>query len=120
MDSKVRENLEKRKAAMTQAVHRVWTDEELEILHANFPTKTMTELQTLLPGKSPYKITETAKFLGLKKVSYRPKNTTRWTPDEIKILKENYTSMEIEELAKLLPGRTINAIILKAQALYNK
>ena len=40
-----------------------------------------------------------------------------WNDREVKILKNNYSKMYVEDLMALLPNRTLNAIFLKANKL---
>jgi hypothetical protein len=44
-------------------------------------------------------------------------NRSKWRDDEMEILKNNYSIMPVVEIMKLLPGRTYNSIILKANKL---
>lgn len=45
------------------------------------------------------------------------KNRIKWTESDVKILKENYETMPVLDIMKLLPNRTYNSIILKANKL---
>ena len=44
-------------------------------------------------------------------------NRSKWTNREIEILINNYENMPVTDLMKLLPGRTYNAVTLKAKKL---
>lgn len=44
-------------------------------------------------------------------------NRSKWSTNEVEILKNNYTTRPIADVMTLLPGRTYNSIILKANKL---
>lgn len=45
------------------------------------------------------------------------KNRSKWSDDEVEILKNNYSVIPITDIMKLLPNRTYDSIVLKARKL---
>ena len=85
-----------------------WTKEEVDLLIKFYNKITLDELYCLMNNRhSKRAITTKAIKLNLTKPQ-------EWTEDEIKILKENYSYVTTNEILKLIPTRTINAIVMKA------
>lgn len=86
----------------------MWTDEENALLTQVYPTIKNTELPALFPKRSKQAIvTHATRDLQLRKID-------TWTDLEIEILKQNFTELGVENIAKLLPNRTTAAINSKA------
>ena len=83
-----------------------WSDEEIDILTKNYPTKPMNEVMSLLPNRSKISIIRQAGMYNLKSYFYLSR---AYTDDEIDYLKQNYISKSYEEMSEYL-GRTISAI----------
>lgn len=83
-----------------------WSDEEIDILIKNYPTKPMNEVMSLLPNRSKISILRQAQMYDLKSYFYLSRV---YTDDEINYLKQNYASKSYEEMSEDL-GRTISAI----------
>ena len=94
-----------------------WTPKELEILRTNFPVLPMPELSRLLPGRAAWKIADTAKRLGLKRIRAGHGPYKAWTADEERTIVENAASMTAYGLVGLLPDRTESAIRHRAKML---
>lgn len=88
----------------------MWNDNEIAYLKNNYGYKTLTELAHELQ-KSERTITRKAKELGL------TTENKKWEFEELLILKQYYEKTDIYDLLKLLPNRSMNAIMLKANKL---
>lgn len=86
-----------------------WTKQEEDFLIKNYEKFSYDELCEQL-GRNESAIKAKAHDLGIHKIN-------QWTNNEIKILKENYSTNSFSGLMKLLPGRNRNAIQLKASKL---
>lgn len=87
----------------------IWTDEEVKILVNNYSVKPMSEIKTLLPGRTQYAILGQAKKYGLKSYFYLNRC---WTDEEIEYLKTNYIDKSYEDMSNEI-GRTVVAIKVK-------
>jgi hypothetical protein len=89
-----------------------WSLDEIEIITKNYQqNKTIRDLLDLLPNRTIPSIKNQIKKLKL------AKRADYWTPEEILLLKDNYSSLTVEELLKLFPERTYKAIKRKATSL---
>ena len=87
-----------------------WTEEDTNYLRDNIGLG-YDKLFKYFSGRHTKKAIETkAKKMGLAKPQY-------WTDDELEIMKKYYSVLPQEDLQKLLPNRTWNAIILKGNNL---
>lgn len=91
---------------------REWTDEEIQVLVDNYSSVAMSDVQKLLPRRSPSSILGKARTLGLLSHFYIQSN---YSDDDLAYLKENYLDESNESLALKL-NRTPYAI---EQKLYN-
>ena len=91
-----------------------WTDEEIEILKKYYPIEG-SKCADRLPGHTKVAITGYAIREGIKTENYR--HNTKWTEEEIKILKDNFGKIPNNELAELIPNRTEKAIVVRARQL---
>lgn len=92
-----------------------WTDIEKSILKVIYFDFTREQILAALPNRSWSAIVSCAKKLKLKR--RKDLNSYFWTKEEIKILRNNYSKLETEELIKLLPNKNHNSIYLKASRL---
>lgn len=95
-----------------------WSQEDIDILRDQYPTcgKQIPELLEKYTGSQ---IQKKANALGLT----TNWSNRSWTPEEEKILQENYSNCTAEELRKLLPGRTVAGIyayVNKTEAVKSK
>lgn len=96
-----------------------WATDETEKLKKYFPTSSINELEKLFPNYNKKQIKARATYLKLKKdENYVPNKNKEWEDDELKILKENYSSSTMEELLLLLPNKDKEQI--RRRAVYNK
>lgn len=89
-----------------------WTNEDLKILKDNYYTKTLEEISEMINYRHS---TDAINSKALKYFNYSKDRT--WTDEEIKILKENYSLISVDDMVKILPKRTRQAIIKKANLL---
>lgn len=88
-----------------------WSTEETTILETYYPKEGIAVKQRL-PLRSTAAILSRAQLLGL----HVPNNAAiTWKDAELKILRDNYSSMRVSELANLLPGHTLGAIYKQAE-----
>lgn len=87
-----------------------WTDEDTKYLKENIDLGYI-ELERRFAGR------HTRKAISTKAIKLGLTQPQEWTEEEIKILKNNYSSLPKEEIQKLLPNRTWNAITLKGNNL---
>lgn len=87
-----------------------WSDSDVDILRSNYllPTK---EIYKLLGGK----FSETAIKTKLQKL--RLIKRSYWTQDEDDIIKQWYSFMSVDDVAKLIPNHTRKAIVTRAKLL---
>lgn len=117
MDEEMQQLLEERKKAQMKHIARTWSEKDLETLRELYPKMTLVDLHNgPLKHKAISTIAETAKRLGIPR--HQPlggHNQPCWSPDEEQILKDNYRKIPMDELMKLLPGRSELAIETRAQ-----
>lgn len=87
-----------------------WTDEDTKYLKENIDLGYI-ELERRFAGR------HTRGAISTKAIKLGLTQPQEWTEEEIKILKNNYSSLPKEEIQKLLPNRTWNAITLKGNNL---
>lgn len=86
---------------------KIWTDEELAILKAGYPTEGFRVTERL-PGRTRSMVAQKARSLHLSAPA------DEWNTEELNILKKWYPS-EGSEVAARLPGKTRHAIRAQAQ-----
>ena len=86
---------------------RKWTDEEMQFLKENYFKLSPKEISLHFDGR---RTPDAVSTKALKAFGYSRDDD--WTYDELNIVRDNYSTMPIDDLMKLLPGKTKNAIIL--------
>lgn len=107
-----------------------YTNEDIEFLKQYYPIGDWDSIFARFPNLDKDKIYNVCHKRGISANYYeRDKelkseyyknmaaNRSKWGSDEIEILKNNYSIMPVADLMKLLPTRTYNSIILKANKL---
>lgn len=107
-----------------------YTEEDIEFLRKYYPIGDWDAIFARFPNLSKDKIYCVCNKRGISANYYeRDKslkseyyqrmvvNRKKWTDAEEEILKNNYSSMPISDVMKLLPGRTYDAVALKAKKL---
>lgn len=95
------------KLGVTRRKAELWTDEEKAVIYVHYAAgMPMQDVMVLLPGRTRRTILAMADKLGIKRPS-------RWSQKECDILKDWYPS-EGRKAAERLPGRTADAVKLKA------
>ena len=107
-----------------------YTNEDIEFLKQHYPNGDWDAIFARFPKADKDKIYNVCHKRGisanyydrdksLKSECYKNmvRNRSKWNFDEIEILKNNYSTMPIIDIMKLLPNRTYNAIVLKANKL---
>jgi hypothetical protein len=107
-----------------------YTDEDIEFLRKYYPIGDWDAIFTRFPSLSKDQIYNVCHKRGISANYYERdkslkseyyqcmvRNRKKWTSDEEEILKNNYSSMPIADVMRLLPGRTYDAIALKAKKL---
>jgi hypothetical protein len=107
-----------------------YTDEDIEFLKQYYPIGDWDTIFKRFPMADKEKIYsvcskrgisanyyERDKSLKTKYYKTMSANRSKWTDSEIEILKNNYSNIPVVDLLMLLPNRTYNAIILKANKL---
>lgn len=105
-----------------------YTDEDIEFLRKYYPVGDWDAIFKRFPSLSKDQIYNVCHKRGisanyyerdksLKSYYYKcmVKNRKKWTSIEEEVLKNNYSSMPIADIMRLLPGRTYDAIALKAK-----
>lgn len=88
-----------------------WTDEETEWLINNYNSATSQEIEAhYYPRHNLRAVQAKAQKMGLVQTHF-------WTPEEDNILKMYYTIKPLDEIYKLLPGRSYNSIVCRGQKL---
>lgn len=93
-----------------------YTDEDIVFLKNNYPIGNWDEIFKRFPNLTKSCIHKKCHRLGIKfDMTYKSintdfKNRKRWTNDELRILKENYSHIPIENMLLLLPNRSIDSI----------
>ena len=109
-----------------------YTNEDIEFLKENYPLGNWDKIFERFPNVSRHAINSKMCKLGIsfdnknktssKNFDYA--NRTKWTKDEEKIIKDMYSKHPLEDLMKVLPNRSKDAIIIHANKLnllsYNK
>ena len=101
-----------------------YTNEDIEFLKENYPIGNWDKIHERFPKISNRAIQHKCSRLGIKfnneyKVKFDSQihNRKKWTDGEIEYLKLNYSSIPMEEIHNHLSDRSIDSIILKANAL---
>lgn len=107
-----------------------YTNEDIEFLKQYYPIGDWNTIFERFPNLDKEKIYNVCHKRGISanyyernksfKLEYYKnmiENRSKWNNDEIEILKNNYSTMPVVEIMKLLPERTYNSIILKANKL---
>lgn len=100
-----------------------YTDEDIEFLKENYPIGNWDKIFERFPFLSKSAIHKKCYKSGIKfnmeykKRTFNSKIKTKWTKEEIKIMKDNYSFVPISEMQLLLPNRTINSIRLQGSKL---
>lgn len=101
-----------------------YTNEDIEFLKENYPIGNWDKIHERFPKISNRAIQHKCSRLGIKfnndyKVKFDSQihKRKKWTDDEIEYLKLNYSSIPIEDIHNHLSDRSIDSIILKANAL---
>lgn len=100
-------------------MRRIWTKEEDALLRKSYPNKHISELLTILPGRSKKAIEMRCRTLGIKKgESYQRKsnNPKAYTEKEDAYIRKFYPIRQASEIAKTLK-RTENSIRLRAKVI---
>lgn len=107
-----------------------YTDEDIEFLRKYYPIGDWDSIFVRFPNLTKDQIYNVCHKRGIS-VNYYNKdkfvkseyyknmiqNRSKWTDEEIEILKSNYSIMSVPDIMKLLPKRTYDAITLKAKKL---
>ena len=107
-----------------------YTDEDIEFLRKYYPIGDWDTIFTRFPNSNKDKIYNVCCKRGISANYYdRDKNLkseyyknmvnnrSKWCDHEVEILRNNYSVMPVVDIMKLLPKRTYNSIILKANKL---
>jgi hypothetical protein len=97
-----------------------WTPAELEIMRANYATKTRKEMMVLLPNRSDFSIGSKAQDMGLKclvKNTNINVNRPEWSDWEKFHLQKVYADHTIYELLEMFPARSRQSIEQRAHSL---
>ena len=101
-----------------------YTNEDIEFLKENYPIGNWDKIHERFPKIPNRAIQHKCSRLGIKfnndyKVKFDSQihKRKKWTDDEIEYLKLNYSSIPIEDIHNHLSDRSIDSIILKANAL---
>lgn len=97
-----------------------YSDEEVEIIRQNYPTRGSVGVADLLPGRTPMAIATKAHSLGLKvdkDAARKPTSPFAWSEAELAILRRFYPTGGTIACAPRLPGRSVTAIQMKASLL---
>jgi len=98
-----------------------WKGWELQYLRENYSTGDMTEIRAKMPHRSKVSIQRAAQKMGVYRVRkriYKEVNSRNYfTQIEIDIVKEHYLSMRTNEVAAMLPGRTVDSVYKIAKKL---
>ena len=100
-----------------------YTDEDIQFLKDNYPTADWSVIQNRFPNITKEGIYKKCHKLGIPRdiikrdTSISAKNYSFWSASELEILRDSYSIMNIEEIMKMLPNRTKDSIILKANQL---
>lgn len=103
---------------------QTWTDDEIGILTGNYGKVPFDELVRMLPNKTSWQCRDrllrchrAGTGIGAKAVSAKtnpeagadanPVNNGPWTDTETDILRTNWSTVTIQELTRLLPGRSV-------------
>lgn len=107
-----------------------YTDEDIEFLRKYYPIGDWDTILARFPNLDKEKIYNVCHKRGISANYYERdkslkseyytnmvKNRSKWNNNEVEILKNNYSTMPVVELMQLLPDRTYNSIVLKANKL---
>ena len=88
-----------------------WKQHELDIIRNNYKTMSDQEIQEkLLPHRGLSGVTNKRQKMGLHKRAKLQKHQI-WTPEEVKLLKDNYLKYDQRELqAKFFPNKTVEQV----------
>lgn len=88
-----------------------WTDEEVSWLMDNYNSVTSDEIEERYHHRHNLRAVQTkAQKLGLTQTHF-------WTSEEDEILKKYYSIKPLDEIYRLLPGRSYNSIVCRGQKL---
>lgn len=91
-----------------------WTDEEIAIIKEYFPTEGIN-VKERLPNRSIPAIYSEASHLGVAlKKRNKTSSNSEWTEEEDEIIKKYYINESVEKCCELLPNRSRQAIIMRA------
>lgn len=85
-----------------------WTKEEVQYLIDNFGKMSYADFEKHYNGRHK------AKAVSTKAIKLNLTKSQFWTQDEIDILINNYSLVPMDDIVKMIPTRSKNAIILKA------
>jgi hypothetical protein len=95
-----------------------WTEEESQVLKQTYETASGEMICKLIPNKSHKAIRHKAWKLGLRKVVIDSAcDKKRWSPEEAKLLIDNYSTAESSKLIELFPDRKMSSLADKAKCL---
>ena len=102
-----------------------YTNEDIEFLKENYPLGNWDKIIERFPNLSRHAINSKMHKLGISfdnknktsSKNFDNANRTKWSEDEDNIVKDMYSKYPIEELIKVLPSRSKDAIILRANKL---
>lgn len=107
-----------------------YTDEDIDFLRKYYPIGDWDSIFTRFPNLTKDQIYNVChkrgisanyynrdKLLKLEHYKSMNKNRSKWSENEVEILKNNYSIMPIADIMKLLPNRTYDSIALKANKL---
>lgn len=93
---------------------RAWGPDEDAAIRRWYPSGDWKELRAALPRRSRSAIHARAQELGVQSATGRGK---AWPDEQVRLLRESYTTMSLAEVQKLFPGRSIRSIRHKASRL---
>ena len=107
-----------------------YTDEDIEFLKKYYPIGDWNSIFDRFPNLNKDQIYNVCHKRGISANYYNRdislkyeyytnmiKNRSKWSDDEVEILKNNYSVIPITDIMKLLPNRTYDSIVLKARKL---
>lgn len=98
-----------------------WSEEELRIVHDQFPVCTWAELSPMLPGRTRFAVKHQAWKMGLYKTpetrircEFYNHGKNAWTKEETERLVTLWTTAPLEAVHAAFPNRTVKSIEQKA------
>lgn len=97
-----------------------WTSNEDDIIRDNYTTKTVADIQKLMPYRTQQAIQQRISRVGMTKRPQQHRQAyKRWSAAEIQLLQQHYTNITPRELqAQFFPDRTVTAIKSQAEKLH--